>query len=197
MENKRVVEKKVRSGLALKDIILIGVLLAAGAVLKFFVGSVISFGGMKPNFIIAMYCLAITLIKPKAYEALIIGIIAGITCQFFPGTPYINIASEAVGGLTMCLLMKIPFTFRKLNLRPAVCTFLSTLVSGFVYLGILYIALYAGADVQPSALSVFAGIIFGTAAINTIIVSTLYVPMKLAFKKQGEADSSSFKRDEG
>ena len=42
---------------------------------------------MKPNFIIAMYCLAILLIRPRLSESLIIGIMSGNVYQFFPGTP--------------------------------------------------------------------------------------------------------------
>ncbi|MDR3275743.1 MAG: hypothetical protein LBT11_00805, partial [Treponema sp.] len=60
---KREVTRVERKGLGVRDVLLIGILLAAGAVLKFFVGTVINFG-MKPNFIIAMYCLIILLIKP-------------------------------------------------------------------------------------------------------------------------------------
>lgn len=52
-----------------RSLILTAVLLAAGAVLKFFAGSVINIGGMKPNFIIAMYCLAILLIRPSLPRA--------------------------------------------------------------------------------------------------------------------------------
>ena len=62
---KREVTKKNESGLSVRDLILIAVLLAAGAVLKFTVSSFFSFAGMKPNFIIAMYCLAIILVRPK------------------------------------------------------------------------------------------------------------------------------------
>ena len=91
--NKRTVaaaEKK--TGLSsVSNLILLGVLLAAGAVLKLFLSSY--FTVMKPNFVIAMYCLAILLIKPKVYEGAIIGILAGAICQFFPGTPYINLVS--------------------------------------------------------------------------------------------------------
>lgn len=181
---KRVIEKQKESNLGVKELVLIGVLLAAGAVLKFFVGSIINFGGMKPNFVIAMYCLAIMLVKPKLREAVIIGIIAGVVCQFMPGTPYINIASEALGAGAMCLLMMLPLQLKKLDLRPAICTFLATLVSGFAYLGILYIAFYANIDVKPTSLAVFGGIIFGTSVINTIIVSLLYAPMKMAFAKK-------------
>lgn len=180
---KRTVEKATKKGLTVRDIILVGVLLAAGAVLKFFVGSIINFGGMKPNFVIAMYCLAILLIRPKFYEGAIIGIIAGVICQFMPGTPYINIISELVGAVAMCFLMLLPLKIKKVDFTPAVSTFIATLISGFVYLGALYIALYMGIDAKPMALGVFAGIIFGTAAINAVIVTVLYIPMQLAFGK--------------
>lgn len=56
---KREVAKKNESGLSVRDLILIAVLLAAGAVLKLTVSSFFSFAGMKPNFIIAMYCLSL------------------------------------------------------------------------------------------------------------------------------------------
>ncbi|MDR1137892.1 MAG: hypothetical protein LBK91_06175, partial [Synergistaceae bacterium] len=65
---KREVASREGAGLDIKDVLLIGILLAAGAVLKFFVGTVVNFG-MKPNFIIAMYCLIILLIKPRMREA--------------------------------------------------------------------------------------------------------------------------------
>ncbi|WP_242855784.1 tryptophan transporter [Ruminiclostridium josui] len=95
---KRVVIKEKKAGLTISDVILVGVLLATGAVLKFFVGSMFN-AGMKPNFVIAMYCLAILIIKPKLSEAIIIGIIAGAICQVLPGTPYINLISEPLGTL--------------------------------------------------------------------------------------------------
>ena len=97
MENKRVMEVTIKQGLQISDLILVAVLLAAGAVLKLCVGSVINFFGMKPNFIIAMYCLAILLIRPKVVEAAVIGLLAGAVCQFLPGSPYINFISELLG----------------------------------------------------------------------------------------------------
>lgn len=180
---RRELVKEAKKGLSISDVILVGVLLAAGAVLKFFVGSIINFG-MKPNFIIAMYCLAILLIKPKVYESVIIGVIAGAVCQFFPGTPYINFVSEIVGAAVMCITIMIPvFQIGKLNLRPVICTFVSTLASGFVFIGIMYLAFYGGADVTPAPLAIFLGIILGTAVINSVIVQLLYIPLKLALKK--------------
>jgi hypothetical protein len=179
---KREVAESAKKGLGVRDMLLIGILLAAGAVLKFFVGSVINFG-MKPNFIIAMYCLIILLIKPRLIEAAIIGILAGAICQFFPGQPYINFVSEIAGSLAMCLLCKIPLEKIKVPVKPIICTFFSTLVSGFSFIGVMYLMYYTGANITPTPLAIFLAIIFGTAFINSIIVQILYIPMKLALKK--------------
>ena len=42
---------------------------------------------------------------------------------------------------------------------------------------------YAGANVKPVPLAIFLGIIFGTAAVNAIIVQILYTPLKLTLKR--------------
>lgn len=179
---KREVKEFEQKGLSVQDILLIGILLAAGAVLKFFVGSVINFG-MKPNFIIAMYCLIILIIKPSFKHSVIIGLLSGIVCQFFPGTPYINIISEPLGAIMMCFLCMLPLKIMKYDLHPTVGTFISTITSGFSYIIIMYLAFYGGADITPTPLAMFLAIIFGTATINAIIVQILYVPLKLALKK--------------
>ena len=110
MENnemeKRELKEEGKKGLNIADLLLTAILLAAGAVLKFFVGSIINIGGMKPNFIIAMYCMIIVLIRPKILYCAIIGLLAGAICQFFPGTPYLNFASELAGALAMGILIK-------------------------------------------------------------------------------------------
>lgn len=183
---KREVNTTVKKGLSISDILLIGILLAAGAVLKFFVGSMFAF--VKPNFIIAMYCLIILLIRPKVYEALIIGLISGAVCQFFPGTPYINFISEALGAVCMVLLIKIPMKVGKFSLAPLVGTFVSTLVSGFAFVGMVYIAVAGGlVDAAAAPMFVtFVATVLGTAVINTVIVEILYLPLKRALKKDVE-----------
>jgi hypothetical protein len=180
---KREVTRRERKGLQIRDILLIGILLAAGAVLKFFVGSVINFG-MKPNFIIAMYCLIIMLTRPGIIEAAIIGLLSGAICQFFPGQPYINFASELLGAAAMCLLIKLPLERIKIPVKPIVCTFFSTLISGFTFIGVMYLMYYSGFDIKPTPLAIFMAIIFGTAFINSVIVQVLYIPLKLALKKE-------------
>jgi hypothetical protein len=178
---KREMAARKQKGIGVREALLIGILLAAGAVLKFFVGSVINFG-MKPNFIIAMYCLTILLIRPRLFEAAIIGILAGAVCQFFPGQPYINFVSELAGALAMFLLCGIPFERIKLPVKTVICTFLSTLVSGFTFIGVMYLMYYTGFDIAPTPLAAFMAIIFGTAAINAVIVQILYIPLKLALR---------------
>ncbi|MHB8062833.1 MAG: tryptophan transporter [Ruminiclostridium sp.] len=175
---KRVVLKEKKAGLSISDVILVGVLLAVGAVLKFVVGMM--FTGMKPNFVIAMYCLAILLIKPKFIEAIVIGILAGAVCQILPGTPYINLISEPIGTIVMVLLVYLPLKIGKFSLKPIVGTFISTLASGFTFISILYVAFYAGASVETIPIGIFIGIIFATAVLNSVIVQVLYIPLKLA-----------------
>lgn len=178
MEKRELTEEK-KSGLTLQDLLLTAVLLAAGAVLKFFVGSFVNFFGMKPNFIIAMYCMAIALIKPKIYYSIIIGLIAGAICQFFPGTPWLNFGSELAGALCMGLLTMIPV--KKLSfLMTAVNTFISTIVSGGLFVVLMFIVMKS----EASALVAFIPIVLGTATLNAVIVGALYVPLKKALKKE-------------
>lgn len=181
MQKREVVHVEQTGLRAVSNVILVGVLLAAGAVLKLFLSSY--FTVMKPNFVIAMYCLAILLIKPRPGEALIVGLLAGAICQFFPGTPYINLVSEPLGALAMVLLMKLPLKAGKFDLRPIACTVLSTLISGFAYVAGMYLMFYAGADIAPTPLAAFLAIIFGTAAINAVIVQILMMPLKTALKR--------------
>lgn len=173
VDAKREVAAEKRKGFDISALILVAVLLAAGAVLKLTVGSFINFFGMKPNFIIAMYCLAILLVRPNLGQAAIIGIIAGAVCQMLPGTPYINFISEFLGAVTMAALIKIPMKLGKVNLQASVSTFVSTVVSGATFTACLF--LFLGAD--ASSLVAYVPIIFFTALINCVIVQLLYVPL--------------------
>lgn len=176
-----------KAGLSTQDLILIAVLLAAGAVLKLTVGSLLSSMGMKPNFIIAMYCLAIILTRPKLGQALIIGLLAGLICQIplLNATPLLNIPSEVLGALACGLLIKVPMRIGgKLDLNPLVNTFISTVVSGgtFALLSIYINVVSTGGDVMV-ALATYAAIVFGTATFNCILVQVLAVPLKKVLKR--------------
>jgi len=175
---KRELNKGGKRDISIKDLILIGVLLAAGAVLKYLVGSIINIGGVKPNFIIAMYCLGILLIRPSVFESAIIGLLAGAVCQFFPGTPYMNFISEFAGAIVMSLMIRIPIQTGKMSLTPAISTFVSTVVSGGLFVSSLFVFLGA----VKGSLVAYIPIVLGTALINSIIVGILYIPLMRAFK---------------
>lgn len=178
---KREILKEKKQNLSLMDLLLTAVLLAAGAVLKFFVGSFINFFGMKPNFVIAMYCMAIVLIRPKVIYSLIIGILAGGICQFFPGTPYLNFASEAAGALCMGLLILLPSKSKSTaTISAAIKTFVSTVISGGLYTVLLFVFIKS----DPSAMVAYVPIVLGTATLNAIIVGLLYLPLMKVLKKE-------------
>lgn len=178
---KRVLRTEEKSGLSLQNLLLTAVLLAAGAVLKFFAGTFINFFGMKPNFIIAMYCMAIVLIKPKLLYCIIIGALAGAICQFFPGTPYLNFASEIAGAICMGLMIKIPVKAKKASvIFSAVNTFVSTIVSGGLFVVLLFLVIKS----DPSAMVAYVPIVLGTALLNSVIVGVLYYPLMKVLKKE-------------
>ena len=180
-QEKRELKEESKKGLNIADLLLTAILLAAGAVLKFFVGSIVNIGGMKPNFIIAMYCMIIVLIRPKLLYCAVIGLLAGAICQFFPGTPYLNFASEAAGALAMGLLIFIPAKSKGMKIGlAAITTFVSTVISGGLYTVLLFVFIKS----DPSAMAAYVPIVLGTATLNAIIVGALYVPLMKALKKE-------------
>jgi hypothetical protein len=162
-----------------KDIAIVGILLAIGAILRYFLAMLHT--PLTPNMIIAFYCLAIILIAPKIYEAIGIGLVAGILSMLISGSifPPANLISEPLGALVcfgVYALIK-----NKSKLAPSVTTFLTTLVSGFSFAIIAIIAVapvllkkYNG-DLM-SFVIVFVPIVVITAIFNAIIVQILYVP---------------------
>ena len=182
-QKRTIVTTEVEKGLSTQDLILIAVLLAAGAVLKLTVASFLSFAGMKPNFVIAMYCLAIILTRPKLPQAIAIGLLAGIMCQIpmLNATPLVNIPSELLGALACGALVHIPLKAGgKLDLNPIATTFLSTVVSGYTFA--IIVGLMNGLAL-PVIFATYAVMVFGTATFNAILVQILTPLMRKVLKK--------------
>jgi hypothetical protein len=162
-----------------KDIAIVGILLAIGAILRYFLAMLHT--PLTPNMIIAFYCLAIILIHPKVYEALGIGIVAGVLSMLISSSmfPPANIISEPLGAL-VCFGLYAVIKNRS-KLAPSVTTFISTLVSGFsfaaiaiIFVGATILAKYNG-DMMAFVV-VFVPIVVITAIFNAIIVQILYIP---------------------
>ncbi len=162
-----------------KDIAIVGILLAVGAILRYFLAMLHT--PLTPNMIIAFYCLAIILIRPKIYEALGIGIVAGILSMLISSSmfPPANLLSEPIGAL-VCFGLYAAIRTRT-KLAPSITTFVSTLASGFAFAGIAIIAIGATYLAKYNGdfmafVAVFVPIVVITAVFNAIIVQLLYIP---------------------
>jgi len=162
-----------------KDIAIVGILLAIGAILRYFLAMLHT--PLTPNMIIAFYCLAIILIRPKVYEALGIGLVAGILSMLISSSmfPPANLISEPLGALVCFGLYAV--LREKTKLAPTVTTFLSTLASGFTFAAIAII--FVGSTIlvkyngnMMSFVVVFVPIVVVTAIFNAVIVQILYFP---------------------
>jgi len=161
-----------------RDIAIVGILLAVGAILRYFLAMLHT--PLTPNMIIAFYCLAIILISPKVYEALGIGIVAGILSMLISGSifPPANLISEPVGAL-VCFGVYALVKSRT-RIAPSVTTFVATLASGFTFAAIAIIAVLPTIITKYATLGgfmiVFVPIVVITAVFNAVIVQILYIP---------------------
>lgn len=79
----------------------------------------------------------------------------------------------------MCLLVKVPMPkVGKVEIMPAIATFVSTVVSGGIYAAFLLVVIKS----DPAALAAFVPIVGFTALFNAIIVQVLYYPLKATLK---------------
>ena len=188
-EKRTVVVDERKDGLAIQDLILIAVLIAAGAVLKLTVSSFLTFAGMKPNFMIAMYCIAIILTRPNLIQSACIGLLVGLVSQIplLNATPLVNFASELVGAVVCCLLVTIFSRVASRNsliqnvVFPAVITFVSTIFSGYTFAMIVGVTV---SGLEPMAVfGVYAVMVLGTAAMNCVVAAILVPVLRKVLKK--------------
>lgn len=157
--------------LGVSQLILVAILLAAGFILNMTLGNALAITGIKPQFLIAAYCLGILLICPSVSQGVLIGLLAAVVCQLTTSIPGLNFLTEAAGALVMALFVVSPLAHKKA--LPFVGAFCSTLVSGllFAFLGTLIM----GAAL-PTVL-VKLPLVFGTAIFNAIVVQALIIPL--------------------
>ena len=161
-----------------KDIAIVGILLAIGAILRYFLAMLHT--PLTPNMIIAFYCLAIILIRPKVFEALGIGLVAGILSMLISGSifPPANLISEPVGAL-VCFGIYALIQSRS-KFAPVVTTFISTLASGFTFAALALFAvapqILAKYATMEGFIIIFVPIVVITAVFNAVIVQILYIP---------------------
>ena len=168
-----------------RDIALVGILLAAGAIARYI--SLFIPGAIVANLTIAFYCLAIILVVPKFKETLGIGLVAGIICAVFSHSifPLGNLISEPIGAFVALLVYKI--VRNRTKLAPGITAVIATPASGFSFITITCLVNIATAGASPSMMLSFAismiPIVAGAAVVNTIIVQLIAMPAMAVMQK--------------
>lgn len=153
------------------SLVLLAILLAAGFILNMTIGNALAVTGIKPQFIIAAYALAIALTQASFAQAAIFGILSAAVIQITTSIPGLNIVTELAGALTMVALVKSNIGGDKIN--PFIAGLLTTLVSGALFAALGTVIMGAA---LPTALAKVP-IVLGTAVFNAVVVQALFFPL--------------------
>lgn len=153
------------------SLVLLAILLAAGFILNMTVGNALAVTGIKPQFIIAAYALALALTQASFAQAAIFGILSAAVIQITTPIPGLNFVTELAGALTMVALVKSNIGGDKIN--PFIAGLLTTLVSGALFAALGTVIMGAA---LPTALAKVP-IVLGTAVFNAVVVQALFFPL--------------------
>lgn len=159
--------------LDITSLVLLAILLAAGFILNITVGNALAMTGIKPQFIIAAYALAILLTNASFAQAALYGLISAALIQLSTSIPGLNFLTEVAGALTMAALMRLDLTFAGKRFTPLVAAFVATLVSGSLFAAVGTVAM--GAELATAVVKI--PVVLGTAAFNAVVVQALFVPL--------------------
>lgn len=169
-----------------RDIALVGILLAAGAIARYI--SLFVPGAIVANLTIAFYCLAIILVVPKFKEALGIGLVAGIICAVFSHSifPLGNLISEPIGAVVCLAVYKL--VKERTKLAPGIAAAVATPASGFTFIGITCIVMLATSpDATFETVLLFGiamvPIVASALLVNTIIAQIVAAPATTVMQK--------------
>lgn len=175
----RTVASSKGSGLDIKSLVLLAVLLAAGFILNFTAGkaiSAVSGGAISPEFIISAFCLTILIVRPNVPQALVIGLISAAVIQVTTTSPGIDFIAEGVAAVVMALIVNAGMRTGAKALVPTIGTFVTTFLSGCIFMLVKMAMMGFAAELAAVMMPVIAL----TAVFNAILVGALYLPIKKA-----------------
>lgn len=163
--------------LDIKSLVLLAILLAAGFILNMTLGNALAIVGIKPQFIIAAYALAIILTRASVAQSVLYAVLSACVIQLTTSIPGLNFLTEAVAAIAMALLVKTNVGGSKAC--PLASAFLTTLISGalFAVLGTVIM----GAALPTVMVKV--PLVLGTAVFNAIVVQALFIPLNKVLNK--------------
>ncbi len=183
-ENQELIQVK-KTGGQTRGLAVTALLLAIGVILRLVSPSI---AGITPNWLIAMYCLAILIVRPSVRQAVGVGIVAGVVCMVTSKAifPYANLVSEPVGALACVLVAGLTQRLKVfgLTLQPAVSTFIGTLASGLVFVTVTKIAMNIPLQVYLYGMM---PVVFTVGAINCVVAQVLYFPAARLFGEKPAA----------
>ncbi len=168
-----------------RDIALVGILLAAGAIARYI--SLFVPGAIVANLTIAFYCLAIILVVPKFKEALGIGVVAGIICAVFSHSifPLGNLISEPIGAVVCLAVYKLVKDHTRL--APAISTAIATPASGFTFITVTCFVMFFTTETTVATVLAFAialiPIVMSAMIVNVIIAQIIAMPATSVMQK--------------
>lgn len=175
----RTVAASSRGALDISAIVLLSVLLAAGFILNFTLGNALAITGIKPQFIIAAYSLAILLTRANLAQSVLYGLISAAVIQLSTSVPGLNFVTEVAGTLVMALLCRLEVAPAGRSITPLIAGFAATLVSGALFAGLGTVLMGAALVTVTAKIPV----VLGTAVFNAIVVQALYTPLKAVLKR--------------
>lgn len=177
----RTVSSVDRGKLDIKALVLLAVLLAAGFILNMTLGKAIgamSAGMIQPEFIISAFCITILVVRPSIVQALIIGLISAAVIQLTTSLPGADFVAEGVAAVLMALIVNAGMKTGARAIVPTVGAFVTTFVSGFIFMFIRMALMQFDMSIAAAMLPVVAI----TAVFNAVLVGALYLPIKKALK---------------
>ncbi|HWQ61486.1 MAG TPA: tryptophan transporter [Negativicutes bacterium] len=154
-------------------------LLAIGVILRLVSPNI---AGITPNWLIAMYCLSILIVRPGLKQSAAIGLVAGVVCMVSSKAvlPYANLVSEPVGAVVCALVAGLTGRVKifGLTLQPAVSTFIGTLASGFVFVTVTKLVMSIPTQVYLYGM---LPVVLTVGAVNCVVAQVLYFPAAKLF----------------
>jgi hypothetical protein len=189
MRNEQELVQVAKTGGRTRGVAVTALLLAIGVILRLASPSI---AGITPNWLIAMYCLAILIVRPGLRQAAGIGLVAGVVCMATSKAifPYANLISEPVGAVACALVAGLTERIKVfgVGLRPGLSGLLGTLASGFVFVTVTKLVMNIPVQVYLYGMM---PVVLTVAAINCAVAQVLYFPAARLFggtaaAKEGE-----------
>jgi hypothetical protein len=174
-EQRKVVDADNKNRLGVSSLVLVAILLAAAFILNATVGNALAITGIKPEFCIAAYCLAILLIRPNLAQSVLIGVLAATVIQATTSIPGLEYVADIPASAVMYLFVSRLFRDEKPIYLPFIATFVTTVVSGMIFATIATTVVLGGA---LASIVVMLPVVFGTALANAIVVQALYPALR-------------------